>query len=200
MNETYKTVAKYVLIVALLGGSFAAGRYTLAPKTIEVVKTVEVTKEVVKTVIQVVEKKVYVRGETRDVVREVVVIRSPDGTETTKITETDKTKTTEASSQESSSMATSVVYRDREVFVDRLKIVANEKDWHLGINVGAGARFIGAPLVPQLTFGARIERRIAGPFFVGLDVAAQVGIVPTAAPALQPPVTVTGSLVLGLGF
>ncbi len=199
LSKYKATTIKVLVVIALIAGAFAAGRYTLPAKVIEHTKEVEVLKEVVRTEIQIVEKKVYVRGEDRDIIREVVVIKQPDGTEVTKTTETDRTKIKEASSQETETKATKIVYRDKEVFVEKLKIVENGKDWHLSVSAGAGARFVGT-VVPQLVFGATVERRIVGPFFMGLNVSAAAGITPLAATALSPPVTVTGSLVLGLEF
>jgi hypothetical protein len=199
ITENKSTIIKVVIVIALLVGAFAAGRYTLPAKVVEVEKVVEVVKEVVKTEIQVVEKKVYIKGEARDVVREVVIVKAPDGTETTKITETDKTKTVEASTQESSSQATVVKTEDKAVAVERVTVTENPKDWHLSLSVGAGARFIGE-MTPEIAFGLTVERRIVGPFFMGLNLAAEAVIAPMATPALQPPVTITGALVFGVEF
>lgn len=197
MNK--KNVIIGVVFIAALGGSFAAGRFTMPAKVVTIEKQVEVIKEVVKTEIQVVEKKVYVRGEDRDVVREVVVIKRPDGTEETRTTETDRSRIIESSSQESSSQSTQVAEREKTVEVEKTKLVEAYKQWHIGVSAGGGARFIGE-LTPQLVFGVTVERRIVGPFFMGVNVSTGVGIKPGAAPPIGPPVTVTGSLVLALEF
>jgi hypothetical protein len=189
-------VAVIGIIVLALVGAFAAGRYTLSPKVVEVEKQVEVVKEVVRTEVQFVEKRVYIRGEARDVVREVVIIKKPDGTEETRTTETDKTVVKEASSQEASSQVVQVVEKEKLVEKERIVIVEAHKDWHLSLSAGAGARFIG-DLTPQLVFGLTAERRIIGPFFMGLNLSTSAGIKPGPSP-LAPPVTVTGSLVFGL--
>lgn len=195
-RATYAVVA-LVLVV----GAFAGGRYSVSPdvKIVTKTETVEVEKEVVKTVFVEVEKKVYVKGETRDVVREIVVIKSPDGTETTKVTETDKTKITEASSQESASSQATIVERvvEKQVFVEKLKIVEGYKaQWHIGVRAGAGARLTLPAIQPTLQLGVTAERRIAGPLWIGVWADTQLSL-PTPA---APPQSITGGVSVALEF
>lgn len=189
MNKKYIVLA--VAFIAVGVGGYAAGRYTTEAKVVETVKTVEVEKEVVKTVVQVVEKKVYVRAQVNDVHQETVTIQKPDGTVETKVTVIDKTRTEEASTQEASSMAVQDVDRTRVVDTDRVKVVDNQAQWHLSLRAGAGVRFIGV-LEPQFNVGVQAERRIIGPFFAGLFAETVFNMGP------RPPYNVMGGLVLGL--
>lgn len=198
VQENKGTIIKAVVVLVLLVGAFATGRYTVAPKTVTLTKTETVEKIVTQTQIQYVEKKIYVTKEQKDVQTTTTVVKAPDGTETTTTTTSDKTKIDTASSQEASSQTVTVQYVDKLVEVEKLKIVEARKDWHMSLSVGGGARFIGGT-VPQVVFGFQAERRIVGPFFMGLRVDAAAGA-QIAAPYVAPPVTVAGSLVLGLEF
>ncbi len=183
--------------IAILAFVFALGRYTTSPKVVEITKTVEVEKVVERIVVQEIEKKVYVRGEDRDVVREIVVVKRPDGTEETRTTETDRTRIVEASTQESVVDIVSEKKSTSESQIDTLKITDNTKQWHASVGIGGGARFVG-PVVPQLAFSLQVERRLFGPLFMGANVTTMAGIAPTTSVPLVPPVTITGSLVFGL--
>lgn len=202
MTENQKTGAKIGTAAFLLAAAFAGGRFTAqGPSVKEVVKTevVEVEKEVIRYVNVEVEKKVYVKGETRDVVREVVIIKAPDGTETTKITETDKTKTTTASSNEVVKTETRVTERESESEskVDKVVVVDGMKaQWHVGIKIGAGGRLAIPAISPVMQFGVSAERRIVGPLWIGLWVDTQLSL---PAPGI-PPQAVTGGISVALEF
>lgn len=199
--ENKKRIAIGVALIVAHAAAFALGRYSVTPsvKVVTKTETVEVEKEVVKTVFVEVEKKVYVKGETRDVVKVVEIIKAPDGTETTKITETDKTKINESSSQETASSQATVVEKivEKTVFVDKLKSVDGYKaQWHIGIRAGAGARLNLPAVTPVLQLGVTAERRIAGPFWLGVWVDTQLSLPAPAAP----PQAITGGVSLALEF
>jgi hypothetical protein len=196
-NKSYFVIG-IVAILAILA-AFAVGRYTVAAKTITITKTVEVEKEVIKTVVQVVEKRVYIKAVAKDIQKDTTTITKPDGTIETHIVYVDRTKIDTASSQQSSSMSVQTIETIKEIYVDKEKIVEANKDWHLALSIGAGARIIGE-VTPQLGFGLRAERRIIGPFFVGLDLSATTNIKVGSTPPLAPPINVIGSLVFGIGF
>ncbi len=163
----YKTPLLVLAGLAIVAGAFFIGRSSSPTQTVEVVKTVEVEKKVIETQIQVVEKKIYVKDEARDVRRETVTVTQPDGTTIIKEVVEDKTKTKESGS-ESSSMAASTSTSEEKVSTsESLKVVTVAKpDWHLQVRGGAGA-LIQSPLVVVGDVGVGIERRIVGPFFLG---------------------------------
>lgn len=163
----YKTPLLCLAAVAIVAAAFLIGRSSAPTQTIETVKTVEVEKVVTVTEVQVVEKKIYVKDEARDVRRETVTVTQPDGTTIVKEVVEDKTKTKE-SGTESSSMASSTFTSDeKSASTETLKVVTNAKpDWHLQIRGGAGA-LIQSPFSVTGDVGIGIERRIVGPFFLG---------------------------------
>lgn len=183
------SIVAAVIIVALSG--YAFGRY-FQPPEVEI-KEVVVEKEVVRTEIQVVEKKVYVKATNVNTKTETTVVKAPDGTETTKTVVTDKSTVNEASTQEVA------VEEVAEKTIDRAveKIVFTEvrKNYHLRVDAGVGARFVNE-LTPVLQLGIGFERRIVGPFFGGVWANTTLNLLSPGAP----PYTVTGGISLGLEF
>ena len=179
----YKYVFIAIGVVAALGGAFLLGRGTAPIKTVEVTKTVEVEKKVVEVQTQVVEKKIYVKAEAKDIHEVTTEIKKPDGTVITKTEVDDKTKTTEddqSSTQEASSQLTE---DDKEKSTETTKIVDNRKpDWHLALRGGAGLQLNAAPRYPIFDVGLSAERRIVGPFWLGIysDVQMSAKPVPTS--------------------
>jgi hypothetical protein len=149
----------FAVLLALLvafGGGFGAARSTLKPETITVTKT------------QVVEK--VIEAKAKEVERRVVVYRDrvikPDGTQV--IHEVERSQT--------DSKSTKTVTADRASSSESTHIEkpAARPDWRVGALVGvnwAGVHI--APLsigIDALTYGVFAERRILGPFSVGLWV------------------------------
>lgn len=177
-QKAYLSVAGVVVLLILMGGSYAFGRYAVPPELViqEKLKVVEVVKEVVVEKIVEKEKKVYI-ADTKDRTRtETTHTKSPDGTETT--------KTVEDKNIESVVKETEIKFVDREVikFVDRVLEVDKSldlkqmaaKDWRVGPMVGLDiprlARQVDASAVDPLSFlavGIQVERRIVGPISVG---------------------------------
>lgn len=193
-------VSKYkVLFIAIgclgsLAGAFLLGRGTAPAKTIEVVKTVEVEKQVVKTEVQVVEKKVYVQVQAKDVHRETVTVKQPDGTVTTTTVYDDKTKTTTEAAQSTSMASLTESDVEKTKSTESTKIVETAKpDWHATLRLGAGATL--TPLRPIGDVGLSIERRIIGPFWLGAYGGVQIPLIPTG-----PPSSFTAGVSAGLEF
>ncbi len=197
MNWT--VVGKYKWLFAVLGflaavaGSFLLGRYTGPTKTVIKVETQIVEKEVIKVETQYVDKIVYVKTEARDVHTQVVVVKQPDGTETTTTVVDDKTKTNEASTQQTTMASSTQVIDDKSTTEVTSKTIESVRpDWHMALRVGGG---LTLPLQPLLSAGLSAERRIVGPFWVGLWADVQLGVVPTVTPR-----GFTAGLSVGLEF
>lgn len=174
-----KKIAMFVVCLVLLAGAFAAGRFTATVnteekiKTVEVVKTVEVEKKVVEYVDRVVEKKIYVAKLQKDVVKTTEIKQNKDGTTTTVVTEVDKSKLEEASSQETSK-DTSIVSRETKTnttddikSIDSFRKTESLAQWRLSLRGEVGATV--SKIQPLLGVGVSAERRIIGPFWAGLS-------------------------------
>lgn len=142
-------------LVVLLGLSFSAGRFTAPVKT----DVREVEKVVWKD--RVVEKVVTKRAKAVDRVVYVDRVVLPSGevrekTSTRTLTDArelvDSGKTSESAGKaESSSSSTTV-----------------RPDWRVGALAGASLREPLVPIAGPLVIGAHVERRIIGPFTVGV--------------------------------
>lgn len=180
MNEFFQQNKKNLLlvlgVVVLVGGAFATGRYT-APESVREVERVVVQEvEVEKVVIKEVEKKIYVQQQNNNVRTETVVVAHPDGTTETRTVTEDRTTTSTASTQESERSEE----RERVVYVDKVvekeKVVESAKpQWALGAQVEGGVLFL-KPIQPIVGIGVTAERRIIGPFFMGLSVRTTLGV------------------------
>lgn len=205
---TFKeTLSKYkyyiiaVVVVLLLVGAYSAGRYGGPEKIVEKEKLVTVEKIVTVEVekIVTVEKKVYIKAQKNDVKTEVIVIERPDGTTETKTVIVDRTTTDTASSQETNKVEIreKIVYVDREKIVEKEKLVENAKpQWKLGVRVEGGAMIL-KPIQPIIGIGLTAERRIIGPFFMGIAVSTDLGVNATG---FTGPYSVKGGITLGAEF
>lgn len=198
-------LAVFLFICIPLG--FAAGKYTAKIDTKETIKTVEVTKDkivevkVTEYVDRVVEKVVYVTKTAVDTRKETTVTEKPDGTVVTVVVETDKSKIDTASSQEV--VKNTVVVEtetktkdtDKVALLDKSKEVSSkEAEWHFTVNAQAGA-ILGGTRAPVVGFGLSAERRILGPFWVGLVGSVDLGIAATGVTGVH---SVKGGLVFGV--
>ncbi len=193
--KNHSVVVSIIVVVVLLTGAFAAGRYTIPTKIVTKTEVQTVEKVVTQIQTQYVEKKVYVTDEKKNVVTVVDVVKKPDGTEETKTTITDKTETAATNTDQASSTLTDNIIKSDSTDSKTSKVVDNTKpQWHLALRVGGGAQFGLGAVSPRLDLGLQAERRILGPVFMGLyaDVLAPVVGLPT------PPYTVVGGLVVGL--
>lgn len=196
-----KTILITLGVVLAIAGAFVGGKYSTPASVKEVIKTVEVEKvvEVEKEVIKVVDRIVYVQKQNNDVRTETTTKVAPDGSSTTTTVVVDKTKTDTASSRETDTVAVKekIVYVDREKVVESTKIVTNSKpQWKLSLRAEGGA-LLAQPIVPIVSLGVQAERRIVGPFFMGLSVSVDMGVNATG---ITGPYGVKGGLVLGVEF
>ncbi len=167
-----------LLAVALFGGGMATGRYMLPPQTIVTEKIHEVTKiqvvEKIKTEIQIV--KVHDAQTQQKIHRTVVESKKPDGEATKTTTEDinvdsvvhDNTHDTEIK------YVDRVVEKWQERIVEKEKRVLSQPDWSVYAGVGVDIPYYlgqgqhGIPGLQGFVVQAGIDRRILGPFWLGI--------------------------------
>lgn len=143
---------RVILALTVLTGTFAVGRHT-APKPTVTVQTVE----------RVVTKTVTVQAEAKEVkvLKTVVVYRDrivhKDGTVETK-TESHSTSGSDTKQTDTKGITSSA---STDV-TQRLTITTAQPNWHLALLAGSPVS-----LSPALRFGASVERRVLGPFYIG---------------------------------
>ena len=141
-----------VLAGIVLTGTFAVGRYTAAKPT---VTTKVVERVVTKTVTVQAEAKEVKRLQTIVIYRDRIVKK--DGTVETK---TESHTTTGSDSKETD---TKSIHKNADVDVSsQYSAVYAQPNWHLVALVGSPVS-----LSPALRFGALVERRVVGPFYLG---------------------------------
>lgn len=163
MTRTHVAIAAVIALVA----GFFAGRSTAPTKTTERVVTVEKLAEVAakeKTETRANEQSTAERDATVWRWREVT---KPNGEVVRTATrESVRASETKASSAEAKREA-EVVYRDREVKVETLKVVEAERaSWAIGAR--AGGRLGAGP-----AYGGSLEHRIAGGLWGGVYATSQ---------------------------
>lgn len=176
MTPEFKRKLLYVVgAIALFCGGVATGRFGTPAKVVE--KIVYQDKVVEKVVYQdkIVIQKVYVEKKATKKRTETTTTEKPNGEKETKtVTEEQEdtdTKTDEKSTQEK------IVYVDRVIqkLVEKTKLVEAKKlDWHISAGIGyaiptvLGQQQIGTPGLQGVVVNAEIDRRIVGPFYIGL--------------------------------
>lgn len=184
------------IVVILLAGAFAGGRYSNPGKTVEHVVTQTVVQDHVVTVEKVVTQTVYVKQVAKNVQTDTVVTKKADGTVVTETKVSDTTKIGVQEHQESSSQLSQDTKLMESTKTDSLKVTDSSKpQWHLHVDGGAGARFVGQT-TPVLVIGVGIERRILGPLYLGVWGQTTLGLLSPSAP----PYEVAGGLSVGLEF
>lgn len=167
-------IAAAIALACVLGG-YAMGRYAAPDKVLVTEKVVTVEKQVVVTQTKTEVKIVKVADVQRDVHREKVVEKKPDGSVVVTTKEDDKSKehtdTRSDATKETVHVEEKLVYKDREV----MKLVErNRPSW--GLALQPGFAFAGTPthnlltaIVPfkRVMANVVIERRLLGPLFVG---------------------------------
>ncbi len=184
---------KLSVVVVLITAAYATGRYTTKPKTVEKVVTQTLVQDHVVTVEKVVTQTVYVKQVNKDVTTDTVVTKKPDGTVITEKKTSDQTKIGINEKQASSLSVDVTDVHTVESKTETLKITDATKQYHLRLDIGAGARFVGQ-LTPILSFGVGAERRIIGPFFGGLWVHSNLNFVSPG----TPPYEITAGLSIGV--
>lgn len=178
--SNHKGWLNYVLVaVVMLGAGYGMGRYVQPEKVLITEKVKEVVKEVVvekiKTEIQVV--KVYIKDTSQKVNKTVVEEKRPDGSSTTTTKEEVVTETKEKENTDSKEVKYVDRIVEKEVIkeVEKLKLVESKKlDWRVAAGAGVAIPYFlgqGSPGVPGLNgavINAEVDRRIVGPFWIGV--------------------------------
>ncbi len=172
-------------VVVLVGGGFAAGRYSVPEFQKEEAreKIVYVDRAVSSVDTDKILNAIKTLSQQKDVHTTKKTVKAPDGTITTEVETTDKTKTeskTETHEQEKKvevRVEERLVYKDRETIKT---IERNRPQWSLelqpgfdfGSAIGGGARYNLFPssigVLKHAIVGMSIERRIIGPFSGGI--------------------------------
>jgi hypothetical protein len=169
-----------VIGLLLAGGGYAAGRFSAPEKLLVTEKEVEKIVEKVVYQDKIVEKIVYVQAKKEKTREETTVVKSPDGTETTKTTR--ETSTDTDTKVDTDKTQETIVYRDRivEKEVEKIKLVESKKpNWRVGAGAGVAIPYFlgqGSPGVPGLSgvvIDVGLDRRIVGPFFLRLHANTQ---------------------------
>jgi hypothetical protein len=144
---------KKVVALALLVGAFAVGRYTTPGPDV-------VIAESIRFVETKVEVRVTEKAKDRIVYRDIIT--KPDGTKIDRSIERTETETKKSTDTKTSTDAASDA---------KSSSTGYKPQWRVGALVGAnvaGVRFDRPLGWDLLAAGAFAERRIAGPFYVGL--------------------------------
>lgn len=171
----------YLVLAAILlaGGGFAVGRYLTPPATITTEKVHEVTKDVVVTKTEIQIQKVYIHdSEKQEKIHRVVAeTTATDGSKTKTTTEDIGVDTV----VHDNTHDTEVKYVDRvvEKYVDRIvekkTQVLKTNDWRIAAGAGIAIPYFlgqGSPGIPGLqgaVINVEADRRIIGPFWMGLQ-------------------------------
>lgn len=174
MTEIQKKIALVAGAVALLGGTFLAGRYTVPIKVVEriVEKQVIVEKVSETKLMELVEQNREFRNQLTEIKksihRETRTIKHPNGlVETTKVEDINVSKVVKEQEIKYVDRENKVVetkYVDRTVEVEKqvVKTVeAKRPDWRAGVLVGVNLTDMTKPV-----YGGMLERRIVGPLSV----------------------------------
>lgn len=171
-----------LLMLALVGGGYVAGRHFTPPNVVvqekvrvqEVEKQVVVTRTVTDTKVQVVK----VKERDNDIHRTVDVEKRPDGTVVTHVVEDDKSKTRTDTDVKKDQVTTTDTKKEtvREVVRVEERTVTQStprKNWNAGALVGYHLPGLMGSHVPNLipgqdiVVGASLQRHLAGPFSIG---------------------------------
>lgn len=153
MSKSKQYLVVIVGIFVLLGAGYSIGRYFAPAKITE--KIVE--KEVIKTVEVIKEVKV----ENKDVKTKIVIEEKPDGTKTTTTEIEDKTKTDTTTDTAKTDEST----KTKDTFKET---VFAKPQWRIGVLGGVSASSLNFTETPRLVYGGLIEKRIFGPVSAGV--------------------------------
>lgn len=152
-----------------MGGYMNQGQVKIEEKikVVEVEKQVVVEKEKVRIEIVKVKDTQIVERWRREKNEE----KRPDGTVLTKEVEEKNIDT--VVHEKSNSTEVKVVKVEKQVVVEREKIVEKKIEpilpqWHLGVLGGVSPQILPVPGINSYLVGGEVERRIVGPFFLGV--------------------------------
>lgn len=167
-----------IVAVVVFGGGYATGRYLAPPQTIVTEKIHEVEKQVVVEKVKTEIKVVTVHdAQTAEKVHRVVVeTAKPDGEKTTTTTEDINTDTVVHDNTNSVQIqyVDRVVEKWSEKIIEKEKRVLKAADWRVAAGVGVaiptflGETQIGIPGLKGFVVQVEADRRIIGPFYLGL--------------------------------
>lgn len=166
--------SKIVILVIVACASYSWGRFDAPTKTVEIIKTAEEIKDVEKTkdTTKESENKIVDTNENKHVHRETIEEVKPDGTKIVKhiedVNETKVIKEVEIKYVDKVVEVEKTVEIERKVEVE--KIVEKDKsNW--GVSARVGVDFMKLTNQPfPVTIGLQVDRRIIGPFKVGVWV------------------------------
>lgn len=172
-----------LVALALFGGGIAVGRFTLPAKVVitEKVKEVVVEKVVEKVKVETEVKvvKVYLKNEAQKIHR--TVEEKPDGTKVT----TEDINIDSVVKENTDTHSTEIKFVDRvvekwqEKIVEKTKTVLNQPNWSVfagaGVNIPCmlGTPQPGVPGMACAVVQAGAERRVVGPFWLGVNGSTQ---------------------------
>jgi hypothetical protein len=156
--EFAKAHWRIIAVIVILILAFLGGRYTTPTKVVETERIVYQEKIVEK----IVEKKVEVAAKTKVVYRTTTITKEGE----TKIVEVEKTE------KKTEKKTDSETNKDKEIVKEDTRTKLTEyarPQWKVGALVG----YDFSPVKPLdfahgLTLGAHVERRLAGPIWVGV--------------------------------
>ncbi len=149
--EFIRTHWRKCAVCGAVVASFAAGRGFTPPAEIR-----ETERVVFKD--RIVERVVTQAAEVKHVIVYREKVTKPDGTVTEKVTEKTDTNTKTETDKGTETMHEGARVTER--------VVTSKPDWRVGIMGGAAVSF--APLSASPLLGAHVERRIVGPFSLGV--------------------------------
>jgi hypothetical protein len=164
-----------LVAIALFGGGYATGRFAQPAKVITTEKVVTQIQDHIVYQDRVVTKIVYVKEKKQQQHTETVTEKKPDGTVVTK-TETDIKTDTNTNVNTDKDQTKTGADTKTTVTTDEKKTVTIRQplDWRVAGGVGVsipvflGAKQLGIPGLNAAVIQLEIDRRIIGPFFLGL--------------------------------
>jgi hypothetical protein len=180
MTATSSKIAKVLVVLALVIGGYAFGRYAQPAKVVVTERIVTVEKQVVvtQTVTQTKIQVVKVRDTQKDVHKVAVTETKPDGTKVVTVTTDDKSKTQTDINKDATTDAQSKTL-DKTLITqtdDKKTVTTYDKPaWSLtlqpGYEFGGTSQYNllskALPMAPKLMTGVGIEHRFIGPVFLG---------------------------------
>lgn len=168
-----KGLALFALALVLIASGYGAGRLHAPAKVITQTKTVTQTVTVQDTQAQVKVQELTAKLEElqKHVTTKIVTVTKPDGTKYREATkQVDVERATDTKVDLSSSLSqTTHGQVDTTATVQTSHVETSSKpDWRIGALIGANVNGLLTNPTGSLVYGAQVERRIVGPFSVGL--------------------------------
>lgn len=186
-TDTKAKFARIGIIVALVVGAYAFGRYAQPAKVVVTEKVVTVEHQVVvtNTVEKAVVQVVRVKDTQKDVHKVEVTETKADGTKVVTVTTDDKSKVQANTTKDATKDVTSQT-KDKTLITQtddkKTVITYNKPSWSLmlqpgfefgeALGLGNGTSYNllskALPMAPRMMVGIGVEHRFVGPLFVGV--------------------------------